>query len=101
MAEKYQESFDGNMRGLLENDGYLSNDEIELVIEKHLNPKEDKESLEESLKAMARNKFDNLEKLALYPNFMESIPLLSEADSKEDLSEKISKRARYHGLTTP
>ena len=78
MAEKYQESFDGNMRGLLENDGYLSNDEIELVIEKHLNPKEDKESLQESLKAMAQNKFDNLEKLAFYPNFIESIPLLAE-----------------------
>ena len=78
MAEKYQESYDGNMRGLLENDGYLSNDEIELVIEKHLNPKEDKESLEESLKAMAQNKFDNLEKLAFYPNFIESIPLLAE-----------------------
>ena len=78
MAEKYQESFDGNMRGLIENDGYLSNDEIELVIEKHLNLKEDKESLEESLKAMAQNKFDNLEKLAFYPNFIESIPLLSE-----------------------
>ena len=78
MAEKYQESFDGNMRGLIENDGYLSNDEIELVIEKHLNSKEDKESLEESLKAMAQNKFNNLEKLAFYLNFIESIPLLAE-----------------------
>ena len=78
MAEKYQESFDGNMRGLIENDGYLSNDEIELVIEKHLNSKEDKESLQESLKTMAQNKFDNLEKLAFYPNFIESIPLLAE-----------------------
>ena len=81
MAEKCQESFDGNMRGLIENDGYLSNDEIELVIEKHLNQKEDKESLEESLKAMAQNKFDNLEKLAFYPNFIESIPLLAEGIS--------------------
>ena len=81
MAEKYQESYDGNMRELLENDGYLSNDEIELVIEKHLNQKEDKESLQENLKAMAQNKFDNLEKLAFYPNFMESIPLLSEGFS--------------------
>ena len=78
MAEKYQESFDGNMRGLVENDGYLSNDEIELVIDRHLNPKEDKESLQENLKAMAQNKFDNLEKLAFYPNFIESIPLLAE-----------------------
>lgn len=78
MAEKFQESFDDNMRGLLENDGYLSNDEIELIIENHLPLKNDKDSFKEKLHEIAKNKFDNLEKLAFYPNFMESIPMLSE-----------------------
>lgn len=78
MAEKYQESFDGNMRGLLENDGYLSNDEIELIIENHLTQKNDKDSLSEKLQELAQNKFNNLEKLAFYPNFKEAIPMLSE-----------------------
>ncbi len=77
LAEKYQESYDGNMKGLLENDNYLSNDEIELVIENHLH-KNDKNSLEKSLQQLAQNKFDNLEKLAFFPNFIEAIPLLTE-----------------------
>ncbi len=78
MAEKYQESFDGNMRGLIENDGYLSNDEIELIIENQLTQKNDKDSLSEKLQEIGQNKFDNLEKLAFYPNFREAIPILSE-----------------------
>jgi hypothetical protein len=77
LAEKYQESYDGSMRELLENDKYLSNDEIELIIEKHLD-KNDKNLLEKSLQQLAQNKFDNLEKLAFFPNFVESIPLLTE-----------------------
>ncbi len=77
-AEKYQESFDGNMKGLIENDGYLSNDEIELIIENHLTQKTDKDALSEKLQELAKNKFDNLEKLAFYPSFTEAIPLLSE-----------------------
>ena len=81
MAEKYQESFDGNMRGLIENDGYLSIDEIELIIENHLIQKNDKDSLSEKLHELAQNKFDNLEKLAFYPNFKEAIPMLSEGFS--------------------
>ncbi|MCU0469649.1 MAG: hypothetical protein MUF58_13700 [Arcicella sp.] len=76
MAEKYQESYDSSMRGLLENDGYLSNDEIELIIENQ--PKNDKETLTEQLQKMAQNKFENLEKLAFYPAFIDSIPLLAE-----------------------
>ena len=67
LAKNYQESYDGNMRGLLENDKYLSNDEIELIIEKHLD-NNDKKSLEKSLEQIAQNKFDNLEKLAFFPN---------------------------------
>ena len=81
MAEKYQESFDDNMRVLIENDGYLSNDEIELVIENHLTQKNNKDSISEKLQELSQNKFDNLEKLAFYPNFKESIPLLSEGFS--------------------
>lgn len=81
MAEKYQESFDGNMRGLIENDGYLSNDEIELIIENHLTQKNDKDALQEKLQELAQNKFDNLEKLVFYPNFKEAIPMLSEGFS--------------------
>jgi hypothetical protein len=76
MAEKYQESYDGKMKGLLENDGYLSNDEIELIIENH--PKSDKETLKETLQKTAQNKFKNLEKLADYPNFIEAVPVLAE-----------------------
>lgn len=81
LAEKHQESYDGNMRGLLENDKYLSNDEIELIIEKHLD-KNDKNLLEKSLQQIAQNKFDNLEKLAFFPNFVESIPLFTEGINK-------------------
>ena len=77
LAKKYQESYDGNMRGLLENDKYLSNDEIELIIEKHLY-NNDKKSLEKSLEQVAQNKFDNREKLAFFPNFVALIPLLTE-----------------------
>ena len=81
LAKKYQESYDGNMRGLLENDKYLSNDEIELIIEKHLD-NNDKKSLEKSLEQIAQNKFDNLEKLAFFPNFVAVIPLLTEGFNK-------------------
>lgn len=81
LAEKYQESYDGNMKGLLENDKYLSNDEIELIIENHLH-KNDKDSLAKSLREVAQNKFDNLDKLAFFPNFVEVIPLLSEGLNK-------------------
>jgi hypothetical protein len=76
MAEKYQESYDGNMRGLLENDSYLSHDEIELILENH--QKSDKETIKEQLQKTAHNKFEDLEKLAFYPNFMEAVPLLAE-----------------------
>ena len=81
LAKKYQESYDGNMRGLLENDKYLSNDEIELIIEKHWD-NNDKKSLEKSLEQIAQNKFDNLEKLAFFPNFVAVIPLLTEGFNK-------------------
>jgi hypothetical protein len=81
LAEKYQESYDGNMKGLLENDNYLSNDEIELIIENHLH-KNDKNSLEKSLQQLAQNKFDNLEKLAFFPNFIDTIPFLTEGLNK-------------------
>ena len=81
LAKKYQESYDGNMRVLLENDKYLSNDEIELIIEKHLD-NNDKKSLEKSLEQIAQNKFDNLEKLAFFPNFVIVIPLLTEGFNK-------------------
>jgi hypothetical protein len=81
LAEKYQESYDGNMKGLLENDKYLSNDEIELIIENHLH-KNDKTVLEKSLHQLAQNKFDNLEKLAFSPNFVDAIPLLTEGLNK-------------------
>jgi hypothetical protein len=81
LAEKYQESYDGNMKGLLENDKYLSNDEIELIIENHLH-KNDKTALEKSLHQLAQNKFDNLEKLAFFPNFVDAIPLLTEGLNK-------------------
>jgi hypothetical protein len=76
MAEKYQESYDSNMKDLLENDGYLSNDEFELILENH--QKSDKETIKEQLQKTAQNKFNNLEKLAFYPNFMESVPMLAE-----------------------
>ena len=81
LSKKYQESYDGNMRGLLENDKYLGNDEIELIIEKHL-VNNDKKSLEKSLEQIAQNKFDNLEKLAFSPNFVIVIPLLTEGFNK-------------------
>ena len=81
LSKKYQESYDGNMRGLLENDKYLGNDEIELIIEKHLD-NNDKKSLEKSLEQIAQNKFDNLEKLAFFPNFVTVIPWLTEGFNK-------------------
>ena len=81
LAKKYQESYDGNMRGLLENDKYLSNDEIELIIEKHWD-NNDKKSLKKSLEQIAQNKFNNLEKLAFFPNFVSVIPLLTEGFNK-------------------
>ncbi len=81
LAEKYQESYDGKMKRLLENDNYLSNDEIELIIENHL-LKSDKTSLEKSWHQVAQNKFDNLEKLAFFPNFVDVIPLLTEGLNK-------------------
>jgi hypothetical protein len=87
LAEKYQESFDGNMKGFLANDHYLSNDEIELIIESHLD-KNDNNLLEKSLHQMAQNKFDSLEKLASFPNFVKDVPMLTEALNKfmEDIN---------------